>query len=122
MEYAAGIDGGSRTIKVVLFRDKQLVEVVAVVPAGSRPLRTACDLLREVRARVPGPEVRLGVTGSAGRALCQVLEIDPIDDSLALAAAFEHLHPEVRTVVEMGMESQRFLALAPDEVTGRLRV
>jgi activator of 2-hydroxyglutaryl-CoA dehydratase len=58
----------------------------------------------------------------AGRALCEALGIAPLDDSVALAAAFGLLHPRVRSVVEMGMESQRFLSLAPDEVSGRLRI
>ena len=49
MPTTAGIDGGSSTIKAVLIRDGQSVEIVATSPAGSQPLRTACNLLQEIR-------------------------------------------------------------------------
>lgn len=122
MQYAAGIDGGSGTIKAVLIHEGQTVEVIAITAAGSRPLQTARDILRALRDRLPSAHVRLGVTGTAGRILCEVLGIAPVDESVALAAAIGTLHPDVRTVIEMGMESQRFLVLAPDEVSGRLRI
>ncbi|MBI3946695.1 MAG: hypothetical protein HY321_12300 [Armatimonadetes bacterium] len=122
MRYAAGIDGGSSTIKAALVQEQAPIEVISVAPGGSQPLRTACDLLRQIRERVPSPRVHLGVTGTAGRTLCRVLGIEATDESVALAAAFARLYPDVRSVIGMGMESQRFLVLEPDEVTGRLRI
>lgn len=122
MRIAAGVDGGSSAIKAVLVHEDGAMETVALLPVGSRPLRTAREVLQALRDRVPSPRIRLGATGTAGRALCQALGIEPLDDSVAIAAACGARHPEVRTVVEMGMESQRFLTLAPDELTGRLRI
>lgn len=122
MQSAVGIDGGASTIKVVCVHADQSIDVVAVVPVGSRPLETARDALRMLRERLPDARVRIGITGTAGRTLCEVLGLQPVDESTALAAALGLLHPETRSVVEMGMESQRFLTLTPDEVSGRLRI
>lgn len=122
MKYAAGVDGGSSAIKAVLVHEDGAVETVALLPVGSRPLHTAREVLQALRDRVSSSKLRLGVTGTAGRALCQALGIEALDDSVTLAAACSARYPAVRSIVEMGMESQRFLTLAPDELTGRLRI
>jgi len=43
-----------------------------------------------------------------------------VDDSVALVAAVNRFYPQARTVIEMGRETQRYLALEFDEVSGRL--
>jgi predicted CoA-substrate-specific enzyme activase len=70
------------------------------------------------------PNVRMDHIRATGRgaSLIQDQGILRVNDFKAIAAAVAVLHPTVATVFEMGGESSRFLRLASDPHSGRLRL
>src|SRR4030095_8975693 len=53
-------------------------------------------------------------TGTAGRMICEVLQAPCLNEVICQAAAVRHLHPEVRTVIEMGGQDSKLLFLSCD--------
>ncbi len=87
------------------------------------PAQTVRDLLSEFRAAFPGEQILgIRVTGSGSRLLAATLEATTENEFKAIACAMGALHPEVRTIFEIGGESSKYLRLAEhrtqDEVTG----
>ncbi len=79
------------------------------------PVQTVRDLLSEFRAAFPGePVLGMRVTGSGGRLLATTLEATAENEFKAIACAMGQLHPEVRTIFEIGGESSKYLRLAGD--------
>ena len=55
-------------------------------------------------------------------ALRDLIGADAVHEPNALAAAIDRLYPEVRTVIEMGREAQKYLLFERDPLSGRLLV
>jgi len=77
------------------------------------PVQTARELLAELHANLPGEQVlAIRVTGSGGRLLTEALNARPENEFKAIACAVGQIYPEVRTVLEIGGESSKYLRLA----------
>ena len=88
-----------------------------------RPLEATGEVLAELLARVGTEEVAgLVLTGSGSRLAAEVLEARTCNEFQACARAMDLLHPEVRTVFEMGGETSRYLQLGPDPASGTLGI
>jgi len=116
-----GIDIGSHSAKVALVMgDGEIVEFPVVEARGEPPLRRVRELLADISARWPAREYKVGATGVGAPPLCQALGLEPVDSASAIASAINLLEPDVRTVIEMGRETQRYSSFTKDEITGRL--
>ncbi|HUU55525.1 MAG TPA: BadF/BadG/BcrA/BcrD ATPase family protein, partial [Armatimonadota bacterium] len=113
-----GIDIGADTVKAVLVRDGA-IEELGRFPVPGKPLQRLQEILERVRGEANG-SVLLGLTGSGAPQVAELLRLDPVDESNAIAAACNLLHPEARTVIEMGREAQKYLRFAWDDVAQRL--
>ncbi len=125
MALRIGMDIGSDTVKTVIIRDGGSIEELPILQIQGQPLRRAKEALEEAlkiaeEAIEEGEATVLGITGAGAPAVSELLEADRIDEPNALAASISRLYPEVRTVVEMGREGQKYLLFEKDEVTGRL--
>ena len=79
-----------------------------------RPRVIALEMLRDIFRIVPEKEVDLlSVTGSGGKHLADSLGTTPVNEFRAVAAGVSLLHPEVRTILEMGGENSKYMRLAP---------
>ncbi len=65
---------------------------------------------------------RMLVTGRGAALLQARWSLDRVNEFKAMAAAAGFLHPEVATVFEMGVESSKFLRLAPDPTSGPIAI
>ncbi len=54
----------------------------------------------------------LSVTGSAGRLIGSILEIEPVNEVVAFSYATRSLYPEVRTIIELGGEDSKLILLS----------
>ncbi len=113
-----GIDIGAETVKAALMRGEEL-EDLGVVAVQGKPLQRVRDILQQVRD-MGLEEVSLGLTGSGAMQVAALLGVEPVDEPNALAAACNRLYPNVRTVIEMGRETQKYLRFQWDETAGRL--
>jgi predicted CoA-substrate-specific enzyme activase len=116
-----GIDIGSDTVKTVILKGDD-IEILPILSVQGQPLRRVREALEAILLKGVGPKVVLGVTGAGARSLCELIGVDAVDEPSALAAAIDKLYPDVRTVIEMGRENQKYLLFSRDEVSGRLLV
>ncbi len=77
------------------------------------PVQAAKELLAELRTVLPGEQVLgIRVTGSGARLLAEALKARPENEFKAIACSVGQIYPDVRTVLEIGGESSKYLRLA----------
>ncbi len=117
-----GFDAGSVALKVVVTDSSGEVIEHWYRRTSGRPVETALGLLEEV-ARQYGPRVMaVAGTGSAGRLLCELLEVPFVNEVICQATAVRRLHPEARTLIEMGGQDSKLVFLPDDPADPRAMV
>jgi len=100
--------------------------VVAVVPyrrTRGRPLEAVREVLAEIFRQVdPAGVTSLTLTGSGGELVAAALDLPRCNEFQAIARSIDLLHPQVRTVFEIGGETSKYLRLEPDPGSGRLGI
>jgi len=148
MSVFIGIDVGAISAKAALVGPTERLEALrerlgaaahGVLPLPARPgqavllatyRRTRGQPLEAVRVLLDELFAALGSAGAGGLRVCgsgarlvdEALGIELANEFKAIAKGFELLHPHVRTVFEIGGETSKFLALEPDEASGRLGI
>ena len=149
MKVYLGIDVGAVSIKAALVAngspDRAALEQAAeriglrelALPAASeqaifvlkprrtrgRPLDAAREVLDELRQVLPAEQIgRLMLTGSGSGLVAETLGALSCNEFQACARGIDRVHPEVRTVFEIGGETSRYLRLLPDPGSGRLGI
>lgn len=117
-----GFDVGSDTVKAVVVLDDGSVEPQGIVPIKGRPMLRVKEMLADILHARGQRRAICGATGAGASTLHEILGVDAVHEPNALAAALDALYPEVRTVVEMGREAQKYLLFERDPVSGRLLV
>jgi len=88
-----------------------------------RPLEAVRNLVTDILKCVPADEIAgFMLTGSGSDLLAQTMGAGRCNEFQALARAVDLLHPEVRTVFEMGGESSKYLRLEPSRGGDRLGI
>jgi predicted CoA-substrate-specific enzyme activase len=106
----AGIDIGSRSIELVLLQDGQVAHW-DILPTTFDPLGQCRRLLDRVRA------ARIVATGYGRKLLLENLdhpEVTVITEILAYTLGARHLFPEVRTILDIGGQDTKAIALTRD--------
>ncbi|MCE5198393.1 MAG: acyl-CoA dehydratase activase [Armatimonadota bacterium] len=122
MSARIGFDVGSDTVKTIIIRDDERIEPLDIVRIQGQPIQRIKEILEKVLTTNDESSVICGVTGSGAGTLKDLIGADAIHEPNALAAAIDKLYPEVRTIIEMGRESQKYLLFERDPVSGRLLV
>jgi predicted CoA-substrate-specific enzyme activase len=88
-----------------------------------RPSQVAYELLKEVLECIPNEAVKgIRVCGSGSQLISRLIPVSLENEFKALAKGFEFLYPEVKTVVEMGGTSSKYLLLERDAVSGDMGI
>jgi predicted CoA-substrate-specific enzyme activase len=103
-----GIDAGSVSVKMAVLDAEGAVISKQYRKHKGHPLPVALDLLREAGG---DNECAIAVTGSAGKLIAQVLGVVPVNELAAQAYATRKLHPQIRTIIEMGGEDSKLILL-----------
>jgi (R)-2-hydroxyacyl-CoA dehydratese activating ATPase len=105
----AGIDIGSRSIELVVLENDRLVD--------SRRLPTTFDPLAQCRKILTSlPPMSIIATGYGRKLVLEELpdlEIKAITEIQAYALGAHHLYPEARTVLDIGGQDTKVIALTP---------
>ncbi|HUU09670.1 MAG TPA: acyl-CoA dehydratase activase [Phycisphaerae bacterium] len=118
-----GIDIGSVSLNLVLLDADSRVVKERYVRTRGKPLETALEALEALFAEVPASEIKgVAFTGAGTAVLGELYGIRPVNEVVAQAKATAALHPDVRTIIEIGGEDSKLILLEPDPRTGRLRV
>lgn len=122
MSLRIGFDVGSDTVKTVILRDDGNIEELGVIRVQGQPIRRVKEGLERVLEAVDADCAMCGVTGAGASTLRDLIGADSVHEPNALAAAIDYLYPEVRTIIEMGREAQKYLLFERDPLSGRLLV
>ncbi|MGI5818714.1 MAG: acyl-CoA dehydratase activase [Armatimonadota bacterium] len=121
--YYVGIDVGSVSVDIaVLSEDGEVVETKYIRHHG-RPIQTAGTALSETIEAL-GRDSVLGVaaTGNAGRLIAERINAAFINEVVSQATATGRLHPEARTIIEIGGEDSKLMFVGPGEGDGDVEV
>jgi len=120
-----GNNGSGNNLRLLeSFNDEEFAVLVApYCRTKGRPLEAVVTLIWDLLERLEGGEISsVMFTGSGGALVARALEVPRCNEFQALARAVDLLHPEVRTVFEIGGESSKYLRLEPDAGCGRLGI
>ncbi|MEA3367067.1 MAG: acyl-CoA dehydratase activase, partial [Planctomycetota bacterium] len=118
-----GIDIGSASLDWALLDENLTVVRDRYVRTRGKPLETALAAMEALFEEVPASEIEgVALTGAATAALGEMYGLKPVNEVVAQAKATAYLHPEVRTIIEIGGEDSKLILLEPDPKTGRLRI
>jgi predicted CoA-substrate-specific enzyme activase len=101
---AAGLDIGSRTVKLVIVDDGELVLSRKALTSYS-PLETALDLLKGVEYE------RMAATGYGRHLVADSAECDVISEIRAFAVGARALRPGCRTILDIGGQDTKAISL-----------
>jgi predicted CoA-substrate-specific enzyme activase len=118
-----GIDIGSVSLNLVLMDESLHVVKERYVRARGKPLETAFEALEQLFSEVPPADIDgVAFTGAGTGVLADLYGIKLVNEVVAQAKATMTLHPEVRTIIEIGGEDSKLILLEQDPKTGRLRI
>ncbi|MCK5114783.1 MAG: hypothetical protein KAR11_08490, partial [Phycisphaerae bacterium] len=112
-----GIDIGSVSCKVAVLTHGKSVCYLNYQRTHGRGIETARAMLSDLFGQIAPDRIATMVgTGSGGRAFCELLKLDFVNELICQSAAILHLRPEVRTLVEMGGQDSKVIFLSdPNE-------
>ncbi|HUU92060.1 MAG TPA: acyl-CoA dehydratase activase [Phycisphaerae bacterium] len=118
-----GIDIGSVSLNLVLLDDQMRVVKERYVRTRGKPLETALAALEELFAEVAPAEIDgVAFTGAGTAVLGELYGIKPVNEVVAQAKATAALHPDVRTIIEIGGEDSKLILLEEDPRAGCIRI
>ena len=115
--YRFGIDAGSKTVKVVIVDEDGTVVNSIYRRHLSNIRETLVDILHNLVWRFGDLPGKATVTGSAGIALAEMLELPFVQEVLATERAVRELYPDADAVIELGGEDAKvmYLSGAPEQ-------
>jgi len=120
---SARAPGGGLRLLTDQARGDRAVLVAETRRTRGRPLEVVRELLREIIEAVGAEHVAsLALTGSGAALVAKALNVPRGNEFQAAARAVDLLHPEVRTIFEIGGETSKFIRVEPDPGSGALGI
>lgn len=111
-KFYVGIDVGSVSVDIALLDESGAVIETKYIRHHGRPIQTAGSALRETVASIGRDNILgLAATGNAGRLIAEKLNAAFVNEVVAQSTATGRLHPEVRTIIEIGGEDSKLIFL-----------
>jgi len=104
-----GIDIGSTTAKVVVLNDDHEIRFSAYRRHNTETLVTLNAFLAETLECLGDVKVDLLITGSAGMGISEKFDLPFIQEVVASAEYVRQLHPEVKTLIDIGGEDAKMI-------------
>ena len=114
--YYLGVDVGSISADLAVLDEEGKIVEAQYIRHHGRPIQVAGRALREVVEKY-GHDNIIGVaaTGNAGRLVASFINARFINEVVSQATATGELHPQVRTIIEIGGEDSKLMFLRPRE-------
>ncbi len=115
-----GIDAGSVSVDfAVVDADGGALLEAGYTRTKGRPLAVAAEVLEDIFTRFPRISFAAGaVTGAGAPALAPLLMALEVNEIIALARGVGSLHPETRSIIDMGGEDAKLILVSPDGAGG----
>ncbi|MBI4684994.1 MAG: CoA protein activase [Nitrospirae bacterium] len=115
-----GLDSGSVSVKLVLLDERGDKLSGHYVRHKGYPLKIALELLKlsisSQNQTRHSEDYSLSITGSSGRLIASVLGIEPVNEIIAQAYSTKKLHPNIKTVIELGGEDSKLILIGENGV------
>ena len=118
MSYSLGIDIGSTTVKYVLCDHHFNIIAKAYTPHDTRQAHTLLKLLTTLSVTHKEAYTQIDkvyITGSGASRIAPTLNARFIQEVNAVVLAVEHLHPDVRSVIELGGQDAKIIHFKESE-------
>ncbi len=111
-----GLDAGSVSVKLVVLDERKNKLFSRYERHKGHPVSAALNMIREIPSRlVNSPrDASLSVTGSAGRLIASILNINTVNEIVAQAFSTHILFPDIKTIIEIGGEDSKLIVLGED--------
>ena len=111
-----GIDVGSTTVKIVALDERRTLLGWRYVRSRGRPRSALLETLAALGEELNLSGVRLlGLSGSGGGPIADVIGALHVNELVAQTRAVGEFHPEAHTIIEIGGQDSKLLALRWDE-------
>jgi len=110
-----GIDIGSTTVKVVVIDRQRNLLHQRYLRSNGQPRQTLLRAIADLQADLASKQILgVGLTGSGGDQIAQLIGGQHCNELIAQTRAVGEFHPEARTVIEIGGQDSKFLAVEWD--------
>ena len=110
-----GIDIGSVTAKAAVIDDADNIVDSRYVRTQGQPVVTVLKILEDILSNYPVDGfTAAAATGTGGQLIADLLEIPFVNEITAQAAGTGRFHPDVRTILEIGGEDSKLIALSEE--------
>jgi predicted CoA-substrate-specific enzyme activase len=118
-----GIDIGSVTAKAVVLDEAGKIIESRYIRTRGQPVETMLAILEELLKTYPAERFQgAAATGTGGQLVATLLGIPFVNEITAQAAGTTHLHPDVRTILEIGGEDSKLIVLKKESPEAPPRV
>ena len=107
--YYLGIDIGSTTVKVVVLDENKELIYGAYRRHYAKTRETLIDMIREVNKQVNLKDVKVKITGSGSIYLAKQLNIEFIQEVVAVSHSIKHVAPQTDVAIELGGEDAKII-------------
>ena len=108
-EYKAGIDIGSTTVKLVVLDEQDCILYGQYRRHMARTQETLAELLTEAQTQLGECLLRVRITGSGSINLAKSLQIQFMQEVVAVATALKHTAPQTDVAIELGGEDAKII-------------
>lgn len=108
-QYRAGIDIGSTTVKLVLLDENDEIIYGKYRRHQAHTQETLAELLSEAKQTVGECELQMKITGSGAINLGKALDIDFVQEVVAVATALKKAAPQTDVAIELGGEDAKII-------------
>lgn len=109
-----GIDIGSTTAKLVILDDENTIIFSEYRRHNTDVIPTILDMLEKSKSICGSNEMTVSITGTAGMGISEKTGIPFVQEVVASAEVVKQLHPEVRTLMDLGGEDAKIIFFNED--------
>ena len=113
-----GIDVGSVSVDLAILGPAGEILRTRYVRHKGRPMQVAAEVINETLAEHGDAIARCAATGTGGRLVANVLNGVFVNEVIAQGTAASFLHPDIKTVIEIGGEDSKLIFLKREERNG----
>ncbi len=118
-----GLDIGSVSVKSVLINEHKEILENHYIRTHGQTVETFLLVLKEMFNRTHIDDIDgIAITGTGGKMVSELMNIAFVNEVVAHSKAATTLHPEARTIIEIGGEDSKLMLIEQDETTKQIKV
>ncbi|MCK5553804.1 MAG: CoA activase, partial [Deltaproteobacteria bacterium] len=122
-EVYVGIDVGSVSANTVVLDSNRMIIEENYTRTKGQPLRTVKTVLEDILECIPQEKFRaISLTGTGGKLLAELLGGQFVNEIMAQAKSVSFLHPEVRSIIDVGGEDSKLILVDYDGENGNFKI